>query len=110
YGVLEGALRSGALDLIIGATRQLAADSSLQTEDLFEDELSVICGASHPLASRERLSVTEILDYGWVLPSGTTPARQLFDRFLSQRGLAQPTQVIETSSLSTTRGLLLESD
>ena len=108
--MLEGALRSGALDLIIGATRQLPADSSLHTEDLFEDELAVICGASHPLASRERLPVAEILDHGWVLPSRSTPARQLFDRFLSQRGVAEPRQVVETSSLSTTRGLLLESD
>jgi DNA-binding transcriptional LysR family regulator len=59
-----GRFEAGLLDLIIGATRQLRTDSSLQTEDLFEDELSVICGASHPLASRNRLSVTEILDYG----------------------------------------------
>jgi len=110
YDVLERALRSGGLDLIIGATRRLPADSALHTEDLFEDELAVICSASHPLASREQLSVTEILDYGWVLPSRSTPARQLFDRFLSRRGAEEPAQVVETSSMSTTRGLLLESD
>ncbi len=110
YDVLERALRSGGLDLIIGATRRLPADSALHTEDLFEDELAVICGANHPLASRERLSVSEILDYGWVLPSRSTPARQLFDRFLSRRAANEPAQVVETSSLSTTRGLLLESN
>lgn len=110
YDVLERALRSGGLDLIIGATRRLPVDSALHTEDLFEDELAVICGANHPLASRERLSIAEILDYGWVLPSRSTPARQLFELFLSRRGAEEPAQVVETSSLSTTRGLLLESD
>ncbi|MEX2495486.1 MAG: LysR substrate-binding domain-containing protein [Woeseia sp.] len=110
YDMLERTLRSGSLDLIIGATRRLPADSALRTEDLFEDELAVICRASHPLASHGQLSVTDILNYGWVLPLRSTPARQLFDRFLARRGDEEPAQVVETSSLSTTRGLLLESD
>jgi DNA-binding transcriptional LysR family regulator len=110
YDVLENALRNGSLDLITGATRRFASDSALRTEDLFEDELAVICGANHPLASRKRVTVTEILDYDWILPSTSTPARRLFDRFLARRKVSGPAHVVETSSLSTTRGLLLESD
>jgi DNA-binding transcriptional LysR family regulator len=110
YDVLENALRNGSLDLITGATRRFAADSALRTEDLFEDELAVICGANHPLALRQRVTVREILDYDWILPSKSTPARRLFDRFLARRKVSGPVHVVETSSLSTTRGLLLESD
>lgn len=110
YGVLESALRSGSIDLVVGATRRLPADSGLQTEELFEDELAVICGRNHPLAARRRVTLGEILGYGWVLPPASTPARRLFGRFLARRGAAEPAEVVETSSLSTTRGLLLESD
>lgn len=110
YDVLETALRSGSLDLIIGATRRLPADSGLRTEELFEDELAVICGRNHPLATRRKVTLGEILRYGWILPPPSTPARRLFGRFLARRGLVEPAQVVETSSLSTTRGLLLESD
>ena len=110
YDVLERALRSGNLDLIIGATRCLPGDLGLHTENLFEDELAVICSVAHPLAARRRLSVRDILGYGWILPPRSTPARQLFDRFLSRRGASEPAQVIETSSSSTMRGLLVESD
>lgn len=110
YDTLERALRDGSIDLVIGATRNLDVDPSLRTEDLFEDELAVICGAHHPLARSSGVTIAELLEYGWVLPVPGTPARQLFDRFLRRRGAASPNQVVETGSLSTARGLLLESD
>lgn len=110
YDVLEHALRSGAIDLIVGATRTHAKGSSLRSETLFEDELAVICRAHHPLASRTQTDLGEILDFGWVLPVREAPARQLFDRFLARHGASEPAQIVETGSLSAARGLLLESD
>jgi LysR family transcriptional regulator of gallate degradation len=110
YDVLERALRTGAVDLIVGATRRHGANSPLLAEVLFEDELAVICGTHHPLAARTHVSIAGIMGYGWVLPGKTTPARQLFNRFLERHGQAGPKQVIETASLSMTRSLLLESD
>lgn len=110
YDALERALRDGSIDLIIGATRTLNVDSALRTQDLFEDELAVICRAHHPLGSLLRVTIDDLLEYGWILPVPRTPARQLFDRFLHRRGATGPTQIVETGSLSTARGLLLESD
>lgn len=110
YATLESALRSGELDVIIGAVRPVDAVDRLATETLFTDELAVIAGASHPLAGRRRVRFEELLEYGWILPVRQTPARQLFDRYLARRGRAMPAEVIETSSLSLIRGLLLESD
>jgi LysR family transcriptional regulator of gallate degradation len=110
YDVLEPALRSGAIDLIVGATRRQNADSPLVAEELLQDELAVICSRHHPLAQRTVVSIAEILRYGWVLPLKTTPARQLFDRFLQRHEASEPLQIIETGSLSMTRSLLLESD
>lgn len=110
YDVLERALRSGQVDLIVGATRALDADSPLATEALLEDELAVICGAHHPLARRSRVAIEDLLSLGWVLPIRSTPARRLFDRFLARYGVAEPRQVVETGSLATARGLLLVSE
>lgn len=110
YDVLERSLRNGSLDLIVGATRRHDKDSPLVAEDLFEDELAVICGAHHPLATHNRVATSDLLEYPWILPVPSTPARQLFDRFLERHGMNQPAQVIETGSLSMTRSLLLESD
>jgi len=110
YDVLERSLRSGTIDLLVGATRRHEADSPLRAENLFEDELAIICGSRHPLAARSDVGIAEAIACGWVLPVRSTPARQLFDSLLARQGLQEPEQVIETGSLSTARGLLFESD
>lgn len=110
YDVLERALRSGTVDLIVGATRSHEAGSSIRSEPLFEDELAVICRARHPLASKTTARLEEIMEFGWVLPVREAPARQLFDRFLKKYGAGAPAQIVETGSFSVARGLLLESD
>ncbi len=110
YDVLERALRSGELDLIIGATRPHDGHSAVSTENLFEDELAVICGAQHPLAAATDLEFADLLNYGWVLPIPQTPARQLFEQWVAQHAASPLREVVETGSLSTIRGLLLESD
>lgn len=109
YDVLEQALRSGLVDLIVGATRSHPAGAPIRSEPLFEDELAVICSARHPLAERTSVDLAEVLDFGWVLPVREAPARQLFDRLLAMHGMREPAQVVETGSSSAARGLLLES-
>lgn len=110
YDSLERSLRNGELDLIIGATRPHDRHSAVTSENLFEDELAVICGAQHPLAQSAALGFADLLPYGWVLPVAQTPARQLFEQWVSEHSATPISQVVETGSLSTIRGLLLESD
>lgn len=110
YTLLEAALRSGDLDFIVGAIRPAEKGKDLVTEKLFEDRLSVIVRKGHPLEARDELSLADLQSYCWVLPARNTPARRLFDEVLKARGLEAPEHAVETSSLSTVRGLLLESD
>ncbi|NHO66811.1 LysR family transcriptional regulator [Aestuariicella hydrocarbonica] len=110
YAQLEVALRSGDLDFIVGATRPLGDEKELVTETLFEDRLAVIVRTGHPLTKQEKVTLGDLQHYRWILPARNTPARLLFDRELSQDHLPRPEHTIETSSLSTVRGLLLESD
>jgi len=110
YAVLESALRSGDLDFIVGAIRADNASKDLITEKLFEDNLSVIARVGHPLKNKSKLTLADLQDYDWILPSHNTPTRKLFDETLRSHDLEPPEHAIETSSLSTVRGLLLESD
>ena len=110
YDVLERALRSGTVDLIIGATRRHPPNAPIRSETLFEDELAVICARRHPLAAAATVDLAEVLRHGWVLPVHSTPARQLFDEFLERHAAAAPRRIVETGSLSAARGLLLEGD
>ncbi len=110
YGLLEAALRSGDIDFIVGAIRPIEAGKDLKTEKLFEDGLAVIARKTHPLANNSSITLKDLEPYNWVLPSRGTPARSLFDQVLKSHDIEPPQHAVETSSLSTVRGLLLESD
>ncbi len=110
YAQLEVALRSGDLDCIVGATRPAIDDKGLTTETLFEDRLAIIVGSNHPLLQNASPTLAEALQYRWILPASRTPARFLFRQVLQEQQLPEPEHSIETSSMSTIRGLLLESD
>lgn len=110
YAQLEVALRSGDLDFIVGAIRPDTESKELLTERLFEDRLAVIVRRGHPLTRQKLLTLADLQAVRWILPARNTPARKLFDCELSAQQQPQPRHSVETSSLSTVRGLLLESD
>ena len=114
YDVLESGLRSGEIDMIIGALRPFDETSDLKTEALFEERLIIVARKDHPLAlalSKEKaLTIEDVLDHEWVLPPRKTPARGVFDNIIQKKSLKNPDLFIETSSLATLRGLLLGSD
>jgi LysR family transcriptional regulator of gallate degradation len=110
YDDLVAGLRNGDIDLMLGALRGSALDKDLEEEVIFEDSLSVIVRADHPLLGGPRLQWQDLLRFQWILPRQGTPTRKLFDQALRARGLPLPQHVVETSSLVMLRGLLMESD
>jgi len=110
YETLEASLRSGELDFIVGALRPPEKTSELITESLLEDSLCIIARHGHPLSKRDTIPLSELKTLSWVLPSKETPSRKLFDEILSHHGVEEPIHSITSSSLSTLRGILIESD
>ncbi len=110
YNSLVASLRSGEIDLIIGAIRPKESAPHLKTETLFDDKLAILARSDHPLTKRNKLDHKALETMQWVLPPTGTPTRQLFDQYCEQRGLSLSPHAIETSSASMVRGLLLESD
>ena len=110
YRAMEVALRSGDIDFIIGAVRPIDEPRDITTEILFEDKLSVIARASHPLMDSKNLSLSDLAECGWVLPELHTPSGKLFVDIMTKHNLPMPKHAIYTSSLSMVRGLLMGSD
>jgi LysR family transcriptional regulator of gallate degradation len=110
YNSLVASLRSGEIDLIIGAIRPKESAPHLKTETLFDDKLAILARSDHPLTKKNKLDHKALETMQWVLPPTGTPTRQLFDQYCEQRGLSLSPHAIETSSASMVRGLLLESD
>mgnify|MGYP001114355371 CR=1 FL=1 len=108
YEHLFAALQAGEADFLIGALRPAATD--VQQEHLFDDPLSIVVRAGHPLASRKQLRPADLARYPWIAPRRTSPLRTQFDALFKAAGLAPPAQPVQCNSLIAARALLLEGD
>ncbi|XPF94806.1 LysR family transcriptional regulator [Colwellia sp. RE-S-Sl-9] len=110
YELMESSLRSGDIDLIIGAVRTMDKSNDIKTEILLEDKLSIVARKHHPLMNKSKVTLNDLNEYGWILPEFHTPAGKLFIETMNSHGCSLPDQAIHTSSLSMIRGLLISSD
>ena len=110
YEVLAASLRSGDIDFILGALRSSDEARGLIQEPLFDDCISLIARAGHPLASQTRWGFNELHVASWVLSRSGSPSRDLLKQAFGQSGQPSPNPTVETGDLAILRGLLLQSD
>lgn len=110
YEVLLQRLGMAGIDMLVGALRARPPQGFVQ-EELFQDGLAVIARAGHPLVSGGTPSAADLRDQSWILPREGTPTRGIFDCVAAGWGLTGWRQgLVETGSLVTIRGLLMETD
>lgn len=109
YEELTAGLLSGRVDFIVGALRS-PTSQGLEASVLLQDEIAVIAGARHPLASQGNLGVTDLERFPWVLSRSGTPLRMSLEQFFQDQGRAPPQPAVETGDLALLRGLLVSSD
>jgi DNA-binding transcriptional LysR family regulator len=110
YEHLLAALQSGEADFLIGALRDEAVAGNVNQEHLFDDPLSIAMRKDHPLTTRKRVRVKDLLDYPWIMPRAGSPVRARFAALFSEVGLAAPTRTVQCNSLIAARAFLLEGD
>lgn len=115
--VVEGSYRhqlsrllDGDLDMIVGALRVPPPCKGIVQHPLFDDQLSVVVRAAHPLTRLASPSLTDTVGYAWVLPRPGTPTRDMFHRAFRRRALAEPKRLLEVSSHTSLRSILSGSD
>ena len=112
YETQMASLRCGRIDLLLGALRIGELEQGLTQQELFQDSLSIIARAGHPLLSKHKVSLDDLRGYAWVVSREGTPTRGIFDRLgLGQcrRAAAALPPIIAGSSV-VVRGLLMETD
>lgn len=110
YEHLLAALQAGQADFLIGALRELRPSADIVQEHLFDDPLSIVMRAGHPLAKRRKLSATDLASHPWIAPRVSSPLRAHFETLFAKLGVAPPRAPIECNSLIAARALLMESD
>jgi DNA-binding transcriptional LysR family regulator len=102
-------LRSGELDMLVGALRVPRLGGDVAEQPLFNDPHVVAARVDHPLAGVAVLREADLARYPWVAPARDTPRRAFVERLFS-RLPERPRIVAETSSLSVMTAILAESD
>ena len=104
------ALSMGRLDLVVGCLPEDWHSShdfaKLKAKALYAEELAIVCGAHHPLAERETVSVAALHNYSWILPTRESLLRPAVESLFHESGLSVPSSCIESLSLLTNISLL----
>lgn len=107
---LLAALRLGDLDLTINALPGTLPDD-LHAVPLMDDALRLVVREGHPLLSRRRLRLQDLVDAEWLLPGPGVAARRSVEGRLAEAGLPPPRVAVEVSStVAQLTRLLLHSD
>ncbi|MDM8356011.1 LysR family transcriptional regulator [Pandoraea communis] len=106
------ALASGELDIVVGRLPEralpVAKAFALTHEILFNESLCVVGGKRHWTQPPERVPLAELREGSWILPVPESPSRLAAERLFHDAGLALPEDVVESLSVLTNIGLMLE--
>lgn len=97
-GVLEAALAQNAIDVAISGPIAESPEIMQVGEHQFTDRYSVISAADHPLLGRGELSIHDLADMSWVMPSVDAEPRKQFNALMSRVGIPAPRVAVETRS------------
>ena len=89
-------LRTGRLDVVVGAVGDAVAPADLECTPLYIDAPAIVCGTRHALAARKRPAWSDMMAEAWVLPPRSTRVRAAIEALFRRAGPARPRVLAET--------------
>jgi DNA-binding transcriptional LysR family regulator len=103
-------LARGELDLVVGLIPVHEASSTLEHVSLYEETLCAVVGRQHPLAAGGAVKPAQLANMDWVLPTPESEAMHAVLHFFEQIGMRKPERTVESVSIMTNLGLLVDSN
>ena len=98
FGELVEKVKIGDLDFAFGLLGALEENSDVVVEELFESHSKVIARKSHPLTTKQTVTVRDLAKAKWAMLNGDGFQRN-FLNFFYVRGQNIPNQMIKTNSI-----------
>jgi DNA-binding transcriptional LysR family regulator len=105
---LETALNHNTIDVAICGPIAESDEITLVAAAKFTDRHSVISAANHPLQKRRGLTIRDVLNIPWVMPSADAEPRRQFNALLASLGVKPPRVVVETRSPSVIKAMIAQ--
>jgi DNA-binding transcriptional LysR family regulator len=93
-------LRRREIELAIFRSALFSPAGDLYVEPLFDERLCVLASQDHPLASKTKVSWSELRAYPWVLPPEDSLFLHHVRRTLDQLGMELPRHAVESISVN----------
>jgi DNA-binding transcriptional LysR family regulator len=93
-------LRNGALDIHVNIRdRKAFGPEDIIEESLYDEEDAIYASANHRLAKRKQVTLADLAQERWALPSPDSGIVQFLTQAFAKVGLPPPKQAVETSYL-----------
>jgi DNA-binding transcriptional LysR family regulator len=103
-------LLDGQLDFVVGRIPDLENAADLHFEPITDEPHVLVAATHHSLRSHQAIDFTDLQDLGWIIQGEGSVLRGRLNAALHSKGLPQPKNIVETSSLSIALALLQASD
>lgn len=103
-------LEEKKLDIMVGRLTEPRHHAIFDFEVLSSEPVWIVCGRHHPLLSRSRLDLADLIEWPWVLYPPATAIRQLFEETVAAAGIRSFAAAVETPSIFSTLELLQATD
>lgn len=99
----------GHFDVVIGFLPDDTGNPTFTHVPLYDETLCAVVSRQHPLALGSTIDLRQLQDETWIVPTHESVARRSAHAFFENAGMSMPRKVIESVSLLTNLGLLMES-
>lgn len=106
---MDGLLK-GSLDVMVGPIGVYAPVPGISEQCLMLDPFGLVVRSRHVLANRRSVSLRQIGDFEWVLPSDQSAFHKQLEALFVVAGISWPTRAIATNSVIAMKALVTQSD
>lgn len=92
-------LQAGRVDLLIVRMWLPIDMPEIRQKVLFEEPVVVVVGRDHPIAHSDSLTLVDLVDWPWILPSADSIARKAIEALFAQYQAPVPQNIVASTSL-----------
>jgi DNA-binding transcriptional LysR family regulator len=103
-------LLSGQYDFVLGRIPPGIDARQFHVEGATMEEVEIVVHRSHPLVNVDRLNVSDMAHFPWVMQAPGTPLRQAVENVFIEEGAPIPRNIVNTTSLLVMIAMLASSN
>jgi LysR family transcriptional regulator of gallate degradation len=106
---IDGLLK-GTLDVMVGPIGVYAPVAGIAEKPLMIDPFSIVIRSGHPLAKMRSVSLRQLRECEWVLPSDQSAFHRQLEALFVVAGIGWPNNAITTNSMIAMKSVVIHSD